>query len=88
MRLQVLVESINDEARLTATGRQIQKSRFAAALANRLRIQELLRRHPEIHDIDLGRIVLITGLQRTGTTLLQRLLNSHPGFGASQEWKS
>jgi hypothetical protein len=76
--LEVLVESINDEARLTATGRQIQKTRLLAALANRLRIQELLRRHPEIHEIDLGKIVLIAGLQRTGTTLLQRLLNSHP----------
>ena len=77
--LEVLVESINDEARLTAVGRQIQKSRLAAALVNRLRIEELLRRHPEIHDIDLGTIVLITGLPRTGTTLLQRLVNSHPG---------
>ncbi len=76
--LQVLVESINDEARLTAMGQQIQKSRLGGALVNRLRIQELLRRHPEIHDIDLGSIVLITGLQRTGTTLLQRLLHSHP----------
>ena len=76
--LQVLVESINDEARLTATGRQIQKSRLAAALVHRLRIQELLRRHPEIGDVDLGRIVVITGLPRTGTTLLQRLLDSHP----------
>ena len=77
--LAVLVESINDEARLTATGRLIQKSRLAAALVHRLRIEDLLRRNPEIHDIDLGTIVLITGLQRTGTTLLQRLLNSHPG---------
>ncbi len=76
--LGMLVESINDEARLTATGRQIQKTRLLAALVNRLRIQELLRRHPEIHEIHLGTIVLIAGLQRTGTTLLQRLLNSHP----------
>lgn len=76
--LEHLVDSINDEALLSATGRQIQKSRLVAALVNRLRIQELLRRHPEIHDIDLGRIVLIAGLQRTGTTLLQRLLHSHP----------
>lgn len=76
--LHMLVESINTEARLTATGRQIQKTRLGAALVNRLRIQELLRRHPEIHEIHLGTIVLIAGLQRTGTTLLQRLLNSHP----------
>ena len=76
--LDVLVGSINEEARLTATGRFIQKSRLADALAHRLRIEDLLREHPEIHDIGLGKIVLVTGLQRTGTTLLQRLLNSHP----------
>ena len=78
--LEVLVDSINDEARLTATGRLIQRSRLGGAVIHRLRIEELLRRHPEIHDIDLGTIVMITGLQRTGTTLLQRLLNSHPGI--------
>ena len=76
--LGVLVHSINDEARLTATGRLIQRSRLATALTNRLRIQELLRRHPEIEDIYLGGIVLIAGLPRTGSTLLQRLLSSHP----------
>ncbi|MCE2532077.1 MAG: sulfotransferase [Acidimicrobiia bacterium] len=76
--LRVLVDSINDEARLTTTGRLIQRSRLSAALVNRLQIQELLRRYPEIDDIYLGGIVLIAGLQRTGTTLLQRLLSSHP----------
>ena len=76
--LEVLIQSINDEARLTATGRLIQKSRLTGALVNRLRIQELLRKHPEILDIELGSIILITGLQRTGTTLLQRLLFSNP----------
>ncbi len=78
--LEVLVASINDEARLTATGRLIQKSRLASALVQRLRIEDLLKRHPEIRDVDLGTIILITGLQRTGTTLLQRLLHSHPGI--------
>lgn len=76
--LQVLVESINDEAQLTSAGRLIQKSRLAGALVQRLRIQDLLKRHPEIDDIDLGTVIVITGLQRTGTTLLHRLLYSHP----------
>ncbi len=76
--LEMLVRSINDEAELTATGRLIQKSRLTRALVHRLRIEELLRRHPEIHDIDLGTIIMITGLQRTGTTIMHRLLNSNP----------
>ena len=79
LALETLVESINREARLTAMGRLIQKSRLASALTHRLRIEDLFRRHPEIHEIDLGKIVLVTGLQRTGTTLLHRLLNVLPG---------
>ena len=78
--LKVLVDSINEEADLTTTGQLIQRSRLAGALIHRLRIEDLLKRHPEIHDIDLGTIVMVTGLQRTGTTLLQRLLNSHPAI--------
>ena len=78
--LEVLVTSINAEARLSATGRLIQRSRLTGALVQRLRIEELLQRHPEIADIDLGNIAVISGLQRTGTTLLHRLLISHPDF--------
>lgn len=76
--LEVLVTSINAEARLSATGRLIQRSRLTGALVQRLRIEELLRQHPEIADIDLGELIVITGLQRTGTTLLHRLMTSHP----------
>ncbi len=78
--LEVLVTSIKAEARLNTTGRLIQRSRLTGALVQRLRISELLRRHPEIADIDLGTVIVITGLQRTGTTLLHRLLISHPDF--------
>ncbi len=78
--LEVLVASINDETDLTPTGRLVQKSRLAGALVQRLRIQDLLKRQPEIHDIDLGTVILVTGLQRTGTTLLHRLLFSNPEF--------
>lgn len=77
--LEVLVESINDEARLTPTGRLIQKSRLVGALVYRLRIEDLFRRHPEIESVDLKRVIMVTGLQRTGTTLLQRSLNALPG---------
>ena len=78
--LEVLITSINAEARLTPVGGLIQRSRLVGALVQRLRIEDLLRRHPEIADIDLGNVIVISGLQRTGTTLLQRLLISHPGI--------
>lgn len=76
--LEVLVDSINDEAELTPTGRLIQKSRLIGALVHRLRIEEVIRQHPEIESMELPGVIMVTGLQRTGTTLLQRLLNSLP----------
>ena len=76
--LEVLADSINREARLNFTGKLIQQGRLAGALVSRLRGEALLKRHPEILDIDPGGIVMITGLQRTGTTVLHRLLHTHP----------
>ena len=76
--LDTLIDAINKEAELTLVGRMIQKSKLLSALIQRLRVAALLKRHPEIHSVDPGRIIMITGLQRTGTTLLHRLLHSHP----------
>ena len=85
--LSVLVRSINEEADLTLLGRLIQKRRIEGALATRLRVEELLRRRPEICNIDLGPIVVIAGLQRTGTTTLHRLIASHPEMRAVAAWE-
>lgn len=86
--LRVLVASINAEARLTPVGRWIQRRRLETALATRLRVEDALRRNPEIHDIDLGKVIVIAGLQRTGTTTLHRLLASHPDMRAVTAWEA
>lgn len=86
--LAVLVASINREAQLNPLGKFIQKSRLESALAIRLRVQALLKAHPEILDIDLGKIIIIAGLQRTGTTTLHRLLAADPGMRALYAWEA
>ena len=85
--LHVLVRSINEEADLTTLGRWIQKRRIEGALATRLRVEELIRVHPRIREIELGPIVLIAGLQRSGTTTLHRLIASHPEMRAITAWE-
>ena len=86
--LDVLVRSINDEAQLSPLGRRIQRSRIVSALSARLRAEQLLSAHPEIHDIDLGKIILIAGLQRTGTTTLHRLIAADPRARALLSWEA
>jgi hypothetical protein len=72
--LAVLLQSLDGEAKLSAAGRHGQSSRIVDLLANRLRVQHWLRRHPQIRDESIAPPVVIIGLMRTGTTLLHRLL--------------
>jgi hypothetical protein len=57
-------------------------------LKNRLLLSDLLKRHPEIHDIDLLPPVVIAGLPRTGTTHLHNLLAAAPTFRTLPYWES
>lgn len=86
--LSVLVDAINQQANLTPLGKLIQKNRLEAALVVRLRVQQLLKEHPEILDINLGKMVIIAGLQRTGTTTLHRLLAADPQMRALLSWEA
>jgi hypothetical protein len=57
-------------------------------LKNRLLLTDLLKRHPEIHDIELLPPVVIAGLPRTGTTHLHNLLGAAPTFRTLPYWES
>ena len=57
-------------------------------LKNRLLLTDLLRRHPEIDDIDLQPPVVIAGLPRTGTTHLHNLLAAAHTFRTMPYWES
>lgn len=86
--LSVLVDSINREANLTPLGKLIQKTRLESALVIRLRVQEFVKQHPEVLDTDLGKVIVIAGLQRTGTTTLHRLLAADPDMRALMSWEA
>jgi len=86
--LRVLIDSLNQEAQLTPLGHLIQRGRLVSALVGRLRAEELCKQHPEILDIDLGQVIVIAGLQRTGTTMLHRLLAADPGMRALISWEA
>jgi hypothetical protein len=84
----VLLRSIEREARLTPLGRLITRERLVGVLANRLRVSEARRREPGIVQGRLEPPVIITGLQRTGTTLLHRLLATDPRRRWLASWEA
>lgn len=86
-RLAVLLEAMN-QIDLTPAGVLNMHTQLLQLLKNRLQLVDLLRRHPEIPEIDLVPPVIIAGLPRTGTTHLHNLLSAGPTFRSLPYWES
>lgn len=86
--LQLLLESINGEAKLHAFGRLMISEKLMGQLENRLWATHWFKKYPEILDQEILPIVLVTGLQRTGTTKMQRLLSELPNARALLSWQA
>jgi hypothetical protein len=83
----VLLKSLESDARLSFIGRVCAHSDILRMLCNRLCLQEDRRRHPQIADQTISRPLFITGLPRTGTTLLHALLAQDISSRAPQTWE-
>ena len=87
-RLELLLHCLRTEAPLSPMGRISAGSFMGALLRNRLLLADLLARHPEIHDIEIARPIVIAGLPRTGTTHLHNLISSDPALRSLPYWES
>ncbi|MDG2027588.1 MAG: sulfotransferase [Acidimicrobiales bacterium] len=82
--LGVLLDSYS-AAPLNELGSHILRSGVVHSLAMRLRATEWFRRHPEIAEERIISPIVVVGMMRSGTTLMQRLLaadaRSHCAYG-------
>lgn len=74
-------------AELNVVGEHILRSGIVHSLRMRLRTQEWIRRHPEILEERIHDPVVVVGMMRSGTTLLQRLLAADPLFHCAYGWE-
>jgi len=86
--LQVLIKSINEEAQLHPFGNLMIREKLIGQLENRLWAEHWFMKNPEILEQEVLPILMITGLQRTGTTKMQRLLSNQEGARALMSWEA
>jgi hypothetical protein len=86
--LRVLTSALVSEARLSELGLALTQRRLVALLADRLRLRQAQREHPEILDEEVTVAAEICGLPRTGSTLLHRLLASSPHVTSTLSWET
>lgn len=85
--LNVLCKALRTEAELSPAGVGLQAEILVRHLKNRLRVEDVLRRHPEIHDLELKPPVVVAGMFRTGTSHLHNLLSADPGLRSLPYWE-
>jgi hypothetical protein len=86
--LELLVGSCRRTDALNATGRRVLRSAALRHLRNLRYLQDHVGARPEVVRRSLGTPVVITGLPRTGTTLLHNLLALDPAARILHFWEA
>lgn len=87
-RLTLLCDEWGNDHELTGIGQLSLRNKLLQFAVNRLLIQDMLNRHPEIHDIAIERPIIVAGLPRSGTTHLLNLLAADSRLRALPLWES
>jgi hypothetical protein len=85
--LRRFLASVEDEAKLTLLGRVLAHGYVTGNLANRLRLVDWRKQHPEIGREKIVAPLFIVGMPRTGTTILHALLEQDPANRAPLFWE-
>lgn len=84
--LAVLLESYQRDADLTELGSKMQRFFVRNALVARLVSEAAFKQYPQHVDVPIERPIFVTGLPRTGTTAIHRLLTADPRHQGLELW--
>ena len=87
-RLGVWLEAVREDRGLAGVGRVGIHRDLVRYASNRLRLEDLVRRHPEILDIEIRRPIIVAGLPRSGTTHLLNLIAADTRLRSLPYWES
>ncbi len=87
-RMQLLLDEVGADGNATEFNRATLHRRLVEVLANRLLRQDLLTRHPEIHDVEIHRPIIVAGLPRSGTTHLLGLVAADTRLRSMPLWEA
>ena len=87
-RLRLLCQEWGADTQLTNIGRLSLRNKLLQHASSRLLIQDILNRHPEIHQVEVRNPIIVAGLPRSGTTHLVNLMAADERLRALPLWES
>ena len=87
-RLALWLSEMDEDPERTGLGRMIHWNDCVRYAANRLRMHDLVARHPEIHEQEIRQPIIVVGLPRSGTTHLVNLIAADQRLRSIPLWES
>ena len=87
-RLDLWCECIREDSFLSPVSHAVLWTMFVRYAADRLRVEDICKRHPEILDIQIDRPIVVAGPPRSGTTHLLGLLSADTRLRSLPWWEA
>ena len=88
LRLDMLCDEWRNDLALLKLGHLSLRNKLLQHASSRLLITDVLRRHPEIHEVEINEPIIVAGLPRSGTTHLVNLMAADSRLRALPLWES
>ena len=87
-RLKVLLGEWGNDTGLTGVGRMALHNKLVQHATSRLLIEDILKKHPEILDMEIKAPIIVAGLPRSGTTHLLNLMAADSRLRSLPLWEA
>jgi hypothetical protein len=87
-RLKIWCQAIEEDENASGVTRANLHQMMVRYAATRLRVEDIVKRHPEILDIEIDRPIIVAGLPRSGTTHLLGLLSADTRLRSLPWWEA
>ncbi len=87
-RLSVWLEAVNEDSELGPMGRTVVFNDCVRYASNRLRLEDLVEKHPEVLEVEIKAPIIVGGLPRSGTTHLLNLIAADERLRSLPYWES
>ncbi|TVV77147.1 sulfotransferase family protein [Sphingomonas solaris] len=87
-RLSVWCQAVEEDANASGVTRVNLFQMMVRYAATRLRVEDMIKRHPEILDIEIEQPIIVAGLPRSGTTHLLGLLGADTRLRSLPWWEA
>jgi hypothetical protein len=87
-RLEILSQEWSSDEGLSGIGKLTLYNKLVQHATSRLLVEDTLKRHPEIHEQEIAKPLIVAGLPRSGTTHLLNLMAADTRFRSLPLWES